>query len=217
MKDEDTKFLDIIRKECPNIKHAAEIGVYYSKDCVLAPLIEEGVRVTLVEPLPECVVELKAVYGAKDNVRLFPVAIGYEEGQVDLMVDVPVHGNPDAAASSYVLDAGSPFATRTGADLTFDRAVRVECVTFDTIDTGDIDAIHIDVEGLEWAVISKMISRPKVISVEMYGPNEYVNPHEKEIKEWLKSNGYVRRTVCRVEYPQSGTWIDTDEIYVKES
>lgn len=217
MRDEDTEFLDIVELECPGIAHVAEVGVYYSKDCVVAPLIAKGVRATLVEPLPECVVELRAAFGKMAHVRLFPVAVSYEEGQVDLMIDTATAKNPDAAASSYIIDAGSPFLTRTGSNLLFDNAIRVECVTFDTIDTGDIDAIHIDVEGLEWAVISKMKSRPKVVSVEMYGPSEYVNPHEKEIHEWLKDNGYVLRTTCKVEYPKPGSWIDTDEIYVKES
>ena len=171
----------------------------------------------MVEPQAACVESLKHAYEDKGNVELHAVAVGYKLGQTYLYVPEYDEENPDAGASAYIDRDGSPHQTRTGDNVEDGHSERVEVITFDMIDDGTIDALHIDTEGHEWAVIKHMISRPKVISIEMYGPQGYVNPHKQEIEDWLKDNQYKLHSTCQVEYPEKGIWIDTDVIYTKES
>lgn len=69
--------------------------------------------------------------------------------------------------------------------------IKVPCFTIDKFDKGDIDILYIDTEGSEWFSIKHLVSRPKIIHVEMYMNNKkYINPFEKEILEWMKINNY---------------------------
>jgi FkbM family methyltransferase len=217
MMREVNKFADLVKdyvtKRSP---HIAEVGVFMAKDCILDSFIKEGIQCTLVEPQPKCIEDLKSTYAEHSNVTIHPVAIGYEVGQDYLYIPEAKRGNPDAGASAYIDRDGSPQQARTGQDVDDTHSVRVEVLTFDMIDDGSIDAIHIDTEGFEWAVIKNMVSRPTVLSVEMYGPRDYVNPHKDEIQQWLAENKYILHTVCQVEYPRPTIWVDTDEIYIKE-
>lgn len=63
----------------------------------------------------------------------------------------------------------------------------VPTITFDTIDDGNIDCLNLDCEGNEWVVLQQMISRPRVLMIELW-PN---NPHLNSIVDWLFNNGYI--------------------------
>jgi FkbM family methyltransferase len=217
MNREKSQFVEIVEKEIPEASVIAEVGVFMAKDCLVDPFIQKGVRCILVEPQSIWIASLENAYEGMDNVELHKVAVGFTPGQTYLYVPPRIKGNPDAGASAYIDEAYSPYQVRTGENVDDMHSERVEVVTFDMIDDGKIDAIHIDTEGLEWAVLANMKSRPKVLSVEMYGPNGYVNPYRAEIQGWLKENRYVLHTTCQVQYPRKGVWIDTDEIYIKES
>jgi hypothetical protein len=65
----------------------------------------------------------------------------------------------------------------------------VKVVTFDTLDDGDIDVLALDCEGMEWAVLSRMRSRPELLTIEIWDQN----PWKKEIFWWLRQNHYVLR------------------------
>ncbi len=190
----DTILLELIKRLIPNVQHVAEIGVFMAKDCNMDSLIRKGIKCTLVEPQQMCIDDLEQIYGDRENVILYPWAIGYEPTQSYLYVP-NTQGNIDAGASAYIDRDGSPYQKRTGENVPGDHKQRIEVVTFDTIDDGTIEAIHIDTEGHEWAVIKNMVSRPIIISLEMYGPNDYVNPHKDKIELWLDDNGYVLETV----------------------
>ncbi len=64
-----------------------------------------------------------------------------------------------------------------------------EAKLFSQIDDGTLDILSVDSEGAEWYVIEKMVSRPKIISVETHG-RRYKNPFAKEINAWMHTNNY---------------------------
>jgi hypothetical protein len=45
-------------------------------------------------------------------------------------------------------------------------------------------------EGAEYHVLERLISRPRFISVECKAKMWYTNPHLKEIKDWMDTEGY---------------------------
>ncbi|MBI5266362.1 MAG: FkbM family methyltransferase, partial [candidate division Zixibacteria bacterium] len=68
-------------------------------------------------------------------------------------------------------------------------AFEVEARRFSEVDDGSFDLLSIDTEGCEWYVLSHLVSRPLVISVET-GWKRYVNPFLREIKQWLDRERY---------------------------
>ena len=57
------------------------------------------------------------------------------------------------------------------------------------VDPGDIDVALIDTEGCEWKIISRMVSRPRFLSIETH--NEwYQTPDYQKLLDWLTENNY---------------------------
>lgn len=80
-------------------------------------------------------------------------------------------------------------------DLEYDTHV-VPCMTWDEIDTGQFEVLLLDMEGSEWSVISRLVSRPLVITIEMEWRagrrhGGWQNPHQKEIHRKLLDLGYA--------------------------
>lgn len=75
---------------------------------------------------------------------------------------------------------------------------------FSEVDPKDIDLLSIDVEGGEFAVLKNILSRPKVINIEMYW-KDYKNPHYEDIEEWMKQRGYTLAGI-----------MGADSIYLKD-
>ena len=49
----------------------------------------------------------------------------------------------------------------------------------------------LDMEGSEWFVLKHLISRPKIVIIEMQNSDEtYKNPFFNEILNWFKENNY---------------------------
>ncbi len=61
--------------------------------------------------------------------------------------------------------------------------------TIDEFDNGQVDVLLSDTEGCEYFCIKNLVSRPKVIVLEIWG-NRYVNPYIDEIGVWMGANGY---------------------------
>lgn len=140
-------------------------------------------RLLLIEP------EIHMAQEAK-RVLLTPVhqvAVGMQAGKAKM-----IYNN----GSSYLKDTWAPTPIGT-------REFEVDVVTFDTLDDGQIDILNLDCEGQEWAVLSKMISNPKLLAIE----NCDDNPHYKDICQWLKENDYIMRFF-------TGPWAET-QIYTK--
>ncbi len=161
--------------------HVAEVGVWAPETSNIFDYIQAGIRTTLVEPDPESVRRIEALFGQKPNVTLHPVAAYDFDGTLEL-------SQRDASTFVSALES-SPAIVNDGYVVSEDDQFTVECTTFDKIDDGSIDLISIDTEGSEWYVIKYMASRPHVISIETHGA-AYTHPHIDDIESWMAANNY---------------------------
>lgn len=162
--------------------HVAEVGVYRPETSNIYDYIDSGVRATLVEPDPDSIERIKALFGDSPNVTLHEVAAFEYDGVLDLS---------QRDASTFVSELeSSPAIVNDGYVVTDEDKFSVNCTTFDKIDDGSIDLISVDTEGSEWYVVKYMTSRPAVISIETHGA-AYINPNMDDIERWMSENGYI--------------------------
>jgi hypothetical protein len=138
-----------------------------------APSVHEGrlaERLLLVEPNPEL---HRLAKEKMPNADIRQVAIGDNIGKHPLRLN---------GGSSHLKGTWAP-------TMGPDEEVLVDVVTFDLLDDGEIDCMVLDNEGQEWSVLSKMRSRPLILSVELWRGH----PHLAEIEGWLSGSGYVPR------------------------
>jgi len=95
-------------------------------------------------------------------------------------------------ASSFVAGVRSPAHQNDGFIEGNDkRYYTVRTTTIDEFDDGQVDILLADVEGCEWHCIERLVSRPRLIVLETHGGDNYLNPHIKEIADWMLTNGYA--------------------------
>ena len=125
----------------------------------------------LIEPHPK----LAASASTQFQIPVIHTAIGFKPGKQVLL---------DNNGSSYLEGTWAPTMVKTPV-----TSYTVPVVTFDTIDDGEIDIMVLDCEGMEWAVLSNMKSRPELLGIEIWGEN----PYKKEIFDGLHDQHYVLR------------------------
>ena len=163
------------------ITKAVEVGVYHPQTSNIIDFINANIPSILVEADPLCVERIHD-YFRNRNVTVYPYAMWDEETLVTLF---------RAGASTFVSGiACSPAKTNDRYVENNKDSFIVESKRFSSIDSGDFDLITIDIEGAEWYVLKHMISRPKVINIELRA-DRYSNPFRMEIIEWLRSNNYT--------------------------
>lgn len=162
--------------------HIAEVGVYHPETSNIYDYIFKGVKCTLVEPDPKSIELIKNHFEGLTNVMLHETAIYDYNGTIELV---------QRRASTFISKLNSsPAIINDSYEVDDDDKFTVTCKTFDKIDDGTIDLLSIDIEGSEWFVLNKMISRPDVISLETHGAI-YVNPYVKQILNWMRKNNYM--------------------------
>lgn len=175
---------DALPKQGPKL--IFEIGVGQLSTCRTIQWINRGVKVVMFEPNPENYQQLVAAFRNKPNVEIYNVALSNFEGETELVLD---------GDSSYLNGIASPSAIGTPQSQTEQKKrIKVPVKTLASFDRGDIDLLLIDTEGSEFDIISKMISRPNVISVETEMHNDqvnYTNPNLEKIRGWMAENGYL--------------------------
>ncbi len=169
------------RKKRYNLTHVCEVGVYYPETSNILGFINEGIKTTLVEPLPECVEAINLYFSDHNNVHVYPYAIADKTGEIELL-------SAESSSFASALDS-SPALKNDRYDKNKGKRLIVQAKRFDEIDDGTIDLISIDVEGSEWFVLKHLKSRPDIISLELKSKH-YVNPYLTEINNWLMANGY---------------------------
>ena len=92
-------------------------------------------------------------------------------------------------ASTFVAGVKSPAKVNDGYLENDEDSYTVKGITIDKIDDGEIDVLLSDTEGCEWFCIKNLISRPKLIILELRGQG-YVNPYFNEIMDWMLVNNY---------------------------
>jgi len=186
--------------------HVAEVGTFNPGHLQVLPfLFDDKCRVQLFEPNPECVSKLRAAFREAKNVEINEVAIGEEYGQAILQVPVARRNCPNAGSSAFLQGVRSPYHAREAAGRKEEMDdIRVEIAPLSEFDDGGIEVLAVDTEGGEWGVLLGMVSRPKVIGLEMRGKFGYENPFTSSIEQWMADNGYV-------EYFRG----ETDNIYTR--
>jgi len=164
-----------------SIKHVCEVGVYKPQTSNILDFINDNIRTTLVEPVPEYIKAIQVYFKDRKNIHLHPYAIYDYNGSLELV---------KREASTYVgaLESSPALVNDNYTPEDKDK-FSVECKKFDEIDDGSIDLLSVDTEGCEWYVLKNMKSRPSVISLETHGKS-YLNPFYKEITSWIKDNNY---------------------------
>jgi FkbM family methyltransferase len=167
------------------VQSVCEVGVNAPDKCSVAAFIRAGARAVLVEPLPWLAKELREAFPAASVIEgVCADAPGtmrlYDRGEGSWIETVPEGGSPDEVKSKI---------TRGSFEEKFVR--EVQAVTFDAIDPGDLDILCVDVEGAEWAVLSRMASRPAIVRAEThFCGSGYQNPFLKEMRARMAALGY---------------------------
>jgi FkbM family methyltransferase len=186
--------------------HIAEVGVYSPGHMQILPFaFDHQCKIQLFDPLPQCADQLRAFFKGCENVEINEVAIGADFGQAELVIPEMRKSCPDTQSSAFLEGTHSPYHARENAGRPENLMyLRVEVVPLKEFDDGTIDAITIDTEGHEWPVLQTMVSRPKVVQVEMRGQDGYENANRTLIEEWMRWNRYVEHHIGK-----------TDVIYVR--
>lgn len=90
-------------------------------------------------------------------------------------------------------------------------ASNCKCVSFDLIDDGQIDYLVLTSNGSEFDVLSKMISRPKVIKTKYYCHNSKHWLYYNSVTEWMRKNNYNYNIV---NTNQHNTYFEIDFIKI---
>jgi FkbM family methyltransferase len=142
-------------------------------DVSIAPLFAEKCdRLLLIEPLPQFAEAARKIKGAE----VHQVAISEKSGMIRMV---------NNGGSSYIAGTWAPTLIEASSKM----LIEVEAIPFGILDDGSIDVLNLDCEGQEWAVLSKMKSRPFFLTIELYPGH----PHMDTILEWLSANDYTPR------------------------
>lgn len=151
------------------VRTACEVGIG-PRDISMIPYFRPGMncsRLIGIEPNPEFLAWAKNEPG----IELHAGAVAMTGGRGCLMLN---------GGSSFMAGNWSP----TKADNS--TVLEVDQLIFSNIDPGDIDVLNLDCEGGEWAVLSNLISKPKIISIELWREN----PDRDKVLNWFNERGY---------------------------
>lgn len=160
-----------------------EIGVGEIIQSRTLQYIGTDVQCYLFEPNKKSFKGIEEKLGKEPNFHLHNFALGDEEKTVKFFLE---------AGGSYIEGVKSPVLVHNP---NFEKEHKdidlVEVKNIQDYDDGIMDVLLLDVEGYEYNILKKLISRPKTISVEMYSFGAgYINPNFHEIMFWMRKNGY---------------------------
>lgn len=118
-----------------------------------------GARVVCVEPLPECVDQLRRRFDGDARVAIVAQALGAQEGAATLSI---------CSRAPHLSTFSAAWKGGRFRNEVWDRAVEVPMTTLDALiaQHGLPDFCKIDVEGYERAVLSALHHRPPALSIE---------------------------------------------------
>ena len=162
-----------------------EVGVFMPDRSHIKNLIPNSKKVIMIEAQKKHADAIKKAFNQYNYVVVHNVAI-YKEN----LDKIKLYCKNEA---TFIEGLASPEVVIQKYLPKESDAFYVEARTFDNYDDGDIDVLTVDIEGAEWYVIEKLISRPAIICLEThYKPPLYVNPHMEEIDEWMVKNNYEK-------------------------
>lgn len=158
-----------------------EAGVGRVEHCLSRPFWETT-DCLLFEPLPHFFFDLAVEAAHYPNVRIYPVALWDHEDGVKFF---------EYAQSSFV-EGVSPRTGKKRGNRAKARSA-APSARLSLYDTGQIDLALIDVEAAELHVIEHMVSRPRLIVLEMWkiGKPKWVHGDYDAIMAWMRENNYT--------------------------
>lgn len=162
-----------------------EIGVGPTFLSRAVPFCSFGFPIKLFEPSLQNFKNLIEYTKQYKNIDVYNIALSDEDGIIELN---------EAGECSWVEGVNSP--TAFFGDSCIRKKIKVPACKLSRFDYGQIDIALIDTEGSEWKILSQMVSRPRLISLEMRMENkelnkEYNTPNPEKIGQWIMENHYV--------------------------
>ncbi len=191
----DTVLYDAVKSQNLPIKSVAEVGVLAFKDSVVKNFCIDGIKCDLYEAVPEFCEKIRKEITRYPNITLKEYAVSDYNGDMEMCMVGP--STFDASIEH------APAIDHDGIDKSSVETLKVACRDFSEVDEGQYDIVSIDIEGGEWKVLSRMRSRPLVISLETQC-RDYLNPYIGSITDWMFENGY-----------KVWIWNNTDTIFYK--
>ena len=156
-------------------------------------------QIILVEPSKHCFeVLISDIAKYKDiHFTMFNCAVSEISG------DLYLYATNESCQSAFIDRVpNSPMLNR-GISKDGLKVYKITSRKIEEIDPGNIDVLYLDCEGAEWFALKNLISRPRIIQIEMQGKT-YKNPFFNDIIKWMKNNNYE---LSRME--------DSDFIYIR--
>lgn len=190
-------FYALLMRHRIKTQKVAEVGVLSYAASNLRGFVRAGVECHLFEAVPEFCAQISSATQHLGNVYLHPFAVSDFNGEMELCM---------AGASTFQSSLSvSPAINHDGfkKSAPSNALIKVPCRDFADVDPGDLDFLSIDIEGGEFSVLSRMVSRPTVLCIETQS-RDYVNPRLGAITDWMVVEGY-------------SVWFqnDTDTVFVK--
>lgn len=169
-----------------------EVGVGEYSKCHTKSFIGTENTLILVEALPMFNREIQGRVKNEKNVIHHQLAVADTVGVIEFNAfDIESHiKGVESVAQARRRDCST---------------IEIPCTTFNTLDPGNIDVLFIDIEGAEYFVLKHLISRPKILRIEINIPG-FTNSFEAEIATWLSENGYKQTDI-----------IGSDIIYIRST
>ena len=181
--------------------HVAEVAACQPPLVYTSVFMDDpGCLVELFEPWPGCCALLRERWGDWSNVKIHEVAITLEDGPVSILWK----GTRPGSTHLKMIGQSPRIVNNRRAPIGI-KERSVPGRRFSHYDDGTLDFILLDCEGSEWFVLQHMVSRPKLIQVELAQiGRKYRNPNTQQIEAWMVANGYER---CGV--------VDGDDVFVR--
>lgn len=196
--------LNICKEYDINFSKLIEVGPSWPAAVAAKDIIDRNPQygeVILIEARPDVCQALTQTYQHLENVKIINCAISRQKGVIT-MYDYNHSTFIEGLQSPYAVNQGSVGSPPSKPNRGTGNKFEIKSNTFDYFDDGDIDILLMDVEGAEFFVIEKMISRPDLIVCETHSliphmpDKEYINPFIEEISLWMKENDYGLYQIC---------------------
>lgn len=163
------------------IKKIFEIGVGPPNICKSSFFINyPHIQCSLFEPNPVLFNKLRECFEKYSNFHLYNCAIGGQESNAMLNM---------LGECSWIEGTLSPsICNKTQSEESLQK-YKIDIKPLNQYDKGDIDILLLDCEGYEFEVIKTLVSKPKIISIEL-SCADYRTPNYEKILAWMYENDY---------------------------